>query len=133
MSLAAGALAFGRRFAATQAASTCRIERITPGSVLDDETGLYVDAKTLVYEGPCELVFSDVAARETTPQSQSVAEQNPVLKLPVEGTASVTVDDVGTLTAHPYDPGMVGLTFRVTGLHTRTFATTRRLPIEVLT
>ena len=112
--------------------SACLIERLSE-PVLDETTGLYTPTRTLVYEGKCDLQFGNTAARDVTPQAQTIVEQAPTLKLPVNGTASILPGDVGTLTAHPNDPDKVGMTFRVGGIHTRTWATMRRIPIEVLT
>lgn len=112
--------------------SECRIERLSE-PVLDEETGLYTPARLTVYEGKCGLEFANTSAREVTPQSQSVVEQAPMLKVPVGATAAILPGDVGTLTAHPNDSQMVGMQFRIAGLHTRTWGTMRRLQIEVST
>lgn len=111
--------------------STCSISRVT-GRTLDEETGEYVDTTVAVYSGPCEFRFDSEALNAVDGQGQILSEQRPLVKLPVEGSAGVQVDDVGTLTGHPLDSGMVGLSFRIAGVHTKTRATSRRLPVEVL-
>ena len=102
------------------------------GRTLNESTGEYTDTTTVVYSGPCEFRFDSEALNAVDGQGQILSEQRPLVKLPVEGSAGIQVDDVGTLTAHPLDAGMVGLKFRVAGLHSKTRATSRRLPVEVL-
>ena len=111
--------------------STCEIRRVT-GRTLNESTGQYTDTRTVVYSGPCEFRFDSEALNAVDGQGQILSEQRPLVKLPVVGSAAVRVDDVGTLTGHPLDSGMVGLTFRIAGVHTKTRATSRRLPVEVL-
>lgn len=111
--------------------STCTITRVT-GRALSESTGEYVDTLATVYQGPCEFRFDSEALNAVDGQGQILSEQRPLVKLPVEGSAAVQVDDVGTLTGHPLDAGMVGLKFRIAGVHTKTRATSRRLPVEVL-
>ena len=111
--------------------STCVIRRVS-GQVLSEVTGEYTPTTTTVYDGPCELRFDSSVLSPVDGQSQLLVQQQPLVKLPVEGSAGVTVDDVGELTGHPLDPGMVGLVFRVAGLHSKSRATARRLPVEVL-
>lgn len=125
-------LSVARKLNAISLTSTCIVERLG-APTLDDSTGLYTPARSTIYEGPCEIQFRDTASREATPQGQSLLEQSPVLKLPVDGTGEIRPGDVGRLTANPHDPAVVGLEFRVNGLHARTWATTRRIPIEVVT
>lgn len=111
--------------------STCTITRVT-GRVLSESTGQYTDTTTVVYLGRCELRFDSAMPNEVDGQARITTEQVPLLKLPVDGSAGVKVGDSGTLTAHPLDVGMVGLKFRVAGVHSKTRATARRLPLEVL-
>lgn len=131
MSAADGATRMGRRQAEALMTSTCTITRVT-GRALSESTGQYTDTTTVIYSGKCELRFDSEALNAVDGQGQILSEQRPLVKLPVEGSAGVQVDDVGTLTGHPLDAGMVGLTFRIAGIHTKTRATSRRLPVEVL-
>lgn len=131
MSAADGATRMGRRQAEALMSSTCTITRVT-GRVLSESTGQYTDTTTVVYSGKCELRFDSSVLNEVDGQARIATEQAPLLKLPVDGSAGVKVGDSGTLTAHPLDSGMVGLKFRVAGVHSKTRATARRLPLEVL-
>ncbi|MHB9004002.1 MAG: DUF6093 family protein [Coriobacteriia bacterium] len=131
MSVADGATLMGRRQAEALMTSTCEITRVT-GRTLSESTGQYTDVTAVVYSGKCELRFDSAKLNEVDGQGQILVEQSPVVKLPVDGSADVKVGDVGTLTGHPLDSGLVGLTFRVAGLHSKTRATARRLPVEVL-
>lgn len=131
MSIADGAISFGRRQAEALMTSACTITRVT-GRVLDESTGQYADTTSTIYSGKCELRFDSAVLNEVDGQARIATEQAPLLKLPVDGSAGVKVGDSGALTAHPLDAGMVGLKFRVAGVHSKTRATSRRLPLEVL-
>lgn len=132
MSLATGVTTFGRRHAEAQMISACIIRRIT-GRVLNESTGQYEDTWLTVYTGKCEFKFNHGSFEDIDAASQQMTQQRPILKVPVNGTANVEVGDVVELTAHPLDAGMVGQTFRIGGLHSKTFATSRRFPVEVTT
>jgi hypothetical protein len=121
----------GRRQAEALMVSECVVTRVT-GKAFNDETGLYEPTVETVYSGKCDFRFTGTAFREVDGQSQLLTEQHPVLKLPVDGSAGVRVDDEGVLTAHPLDAGLVGMKFRIAGENTRTYATARRLPVEVV-
>lgn len=131
MSIADGATRMGRRQAEALMTSACTITRVT-GRVLSESTGEYVDTLTTIYDGPCEFRFDSEVVSPVDAQSQLLTEQHPMVKLPVGTSAGVKVDDQGTLTVHPLDAGVVGLRFRIAGLHSKTRATSRRLPVEVL-
>lgn len=110
--------------------STCTITR-GGTDVWNEETGAYDSTAETVYTGPCRVRFPSTVVRETDAQNQFAVEQEPVLSLPVVGSELVTVDDVVTITANPFDTAMVGLTLRIAGVHTQTQATARRFPVEV--
>lgn len=111
--------------------STCTVNSAGE-PVWDEATGDYVPSGTTVYEGPCKLRFPSTVLRESDVQSQFVVEQEPMLALPVVGSELVSVGDVVTITANPFDAAMVGLKLRVAGVHTQTFATARRFPVELV-
>lgn len=132
MSIAGGTTRLGRRHAESLMVSKCVITR-TSDPTFNESTGEYTPTVTTVYSGKCEFRFNSTAFREVDGQSQLLTEQQPMLKLPVEGSAGVRVDDEGVLTEHPMDTGKAGMTFRIAGEHSKTFATSRRLPVEVTT
>lgn len=130
----AAALPGFRAEAESQMVSTCTIT--SDGvKVWDEETGGYVESGTTVYSGPCKLRFPPQgrSLRELDVQGQFLIEQEPLLSLPVAGSELVSPGDVVTITANPFDPAMVGLKIRIAGVHTQTFATARRFPVEVVT
>lgn len=137
MSVVGGLLSFGRRFGRTQMTATVIIRRKT-GTTPDTETGQLTPTWTDIYDGPAELLFRDNSPRDIDASGQRLAEQQPLIKLPIEGAkaidaARVRKDDVGEVTACEHDPGSVGVSFRVTGIFAKSNATSRRLPVEVLT
>lgn len=60
------------------------------------------------------------------------AEQRGVVWVPVVGTEAILTNDIVTITASSLDAGMVGKTFRVQGPFFETHATSRRLPVQVV-
>lgn len=114
--------------------STCTITRGGAEPVWNDATGDYdTAAGGTVYAGKCKIRFLSSVVRESDAQSQFVTEQEPTLYLPIDGSEAVTIGDTVFVTANPQDTGMVGKSFRVAGVHTQTYATQRRLPLEVVT
>lgn len=109
--------------------SACTITRAGTPTV-DPATGQMTGGTTTLYTGKCEIQFAGTQSGLKTPQGQQVAVQQPLLKLPVDGTAGVKTGDDVTLTVHPEDTGKVGMRLRVIGDFTRTYATARRLPVE---
>jgi hypothetical protein len=113
--------------------STCVIRRVT-GTELDEETLNTTPTYEVSYSGRCRVRFASTAApREVDAQSQLLVEQEPILHLPVVGSEGVRVGDVAEITANPHDPKLVGVRFRVAGVHSQTLGTARRFPIEVVT
>lgn len=136
MSVVGGLLGFGRRFGRTQMTATVIIRRKT-GTTKDTETGTITPTWTEIYDGPAELLFRDNSPRDVDAAGQRLAEQQPLIKLPIDGpsavaAANVRKDDVGEVTACEHDAGSVGISFRVAGIFAKSNATSRRLPVEVL-
>ena len=129
----------GRRFQESQFVSSCIIRRQV-GEVFNETIGEYEPVWDVVYSdadsddvgGPCLLKFGSPSVREVDAQSQQLVRQQPVLKLPVDTSAGVRVDDVAELTSNPLDPQRVGLKVRVSGDHVGTLTTARRFPVEVV-
>jgi hypothetical protein len=109
----------------------CLIDRKT-GSVLDEDTGDYVDTYATVYEGKCRVQDSGLSGHQVDAGDRPVELQTRTLQVPMTVTG-VKVDDRVQVTASVLDADLVGRTFRVTDLMHKTHATARRLPIEEVT
>lgn len=98
---------------------------------LDEETGQYTfTIPAPVYEGPCRYKAGGTAANTVDVQGQSLVEQADILSLPVRGSEAVTKDMVAVVSL-TFDDAV--LTVRVVADHRQTFATARRLPVELVT
>lgn len=124
------AVADGRAAAQALMDSVVRIRRRT-GQTRDPESGTMVPTWATVYEGPGRIRFSQADPRDTDAAGQRIAEQTPVVVLPIAGSGGIRVDDEGEVLSNPPDPAVVGLRFRVAGVHAQTHSTSRRLPVEV--
>lgn len=125
-------LSVGRRYAEAGMAWECVITRKT-GTVFNETTGLNVPTVVPVWAGPCDLQLPTPRVFARASQDQLLTEQQPILKVPVEGTADVTVGDDVVITASPTDPASVGLQLKVAGVHPATYSTARRLPVYAIT
>ena len=84
-----------------------------------------------VYEGPCQVQMPNVAEQEVEFAGASLTTQKLIVKVPISVTG-VEVGHVVTITA-ARDADLVDRTFKVVGLHHKTFATSRRLRCEEVT
>lgn len=125
-------LSVGRRYAEAGMSWTCTITRDT-GVTFDETTGFNVPTVEPVWAGPCDLQLPTPRVFARTSQDQLLTEQQPILKVPVEGTAGVTVGDDVVITSAPTDPDSVGLKLKVAGVHPATYSTARRLPVYAIT
>lgn len=135
MSVLRGLLGMGRRMQATTFTSTVQVKRAGP-KVMNPATGMLEPSWTTIYDGPAEVKFNDTRPRDTDAVGQRLSEQQPIVKFPVTGehaaaAALIRVDDQGTVTASTEDDALIGVTFRVTGMHWQSNATSRRIPVEV--
>jgi hypothetical protein len=121
----------GRQFAAARMTSTCEIRHET-GRTFNEDTGEYAPTYVIVYTGPCKVRFESPRVFIRDMQSELLAEQRPILFLPIEGTEDVAPNDIATITAAPLDAALVGMEIRINGQHTQTYATARRMPCEVI-
>lgn len=128
MSRVATLVGRGRAAAERLMVDTCIIDRRS-GSVLDEDTGQYVDTYTTVYSGKCRIQVTDPGGRAADAGEQTSQIQSLVLQVPMT-VSGVKVDDRVSLTASALDPDLVGRTFRVSDLMHKTHATARRLPVE---
>lgn len=100
--------------------------------VWSSEIGDYVTLPgTVVYAGRCEVQTTETVVRVTDAGASDVVVRRLVVKVPMSVTG-VRVDDVAEVTSSTLDPGLLDVKFRVTGNFAKTFATSRRLPVEEL-
>lgn len=128
---AEAALNAGRAAIEALMVDTCLIDRKT-GSVLDEDTGKYVDTYETVYSGKCRVQDSGLSGRRAEAGEQSFELQTRTLQVPITVTG-VRVDDRAQVTVSVLDPDLVGRTFRIADLFHKSHATARRLPIEEVT
>lgn len=132
MSIIAGTLTLGRRWAETRMTDTCRITRTVKG-VQNESTGKTGTTTETVYEGPCEFKADQVQATDREQSGQLLVTQDATLKLPIATSTAVTKGhDVEILTSAT-DPGLVGLRARVVGPFASAYTTARRFPVTVTT
>jgi hypothetical protein len=100
--------------------------------IFDPDTGSWIEpSATLIYDGRCEVqVDGRLVGREIDAGETEITTMRLTVKLPVDTSADVQIDDQVSVTASAHDPGLVGKLFRVTALHNKTFATARRLQVE---
>lgn len=131
MSLATGALGMGRSWAESLMTDTVRIIRRTPTGVLDETTGQPGYTEATIYEGKCRLVLRSNMVRDVDAQSQLLAIQGPRLDVPVAGTGDIKNADVFTMLTSETDAELVGVSGHISGMFPQSYATARRLPVEV--
>lgn len=114
--------------------STCDITRSTPADpAVDPETGvLNPPVVVVVYSGKCRVRFPYVRPEQILADGQQLAKNRGILWVPVAGTGGVRADDEAVLTGSVLDPDSVGMRFRVAAPFAETHATSRRLPVEVV-
>lgn len=111
----------------------CEVGTLSPGDVLNEETGEYEPVFTAVYTGACRFKASDTQVGEVDAGGQLLVEQDAVLKLPVLTSTAVRKDMQVRITASLTDPGLVGVTARIKGPFVSSYTTARRFPVEVTT
>lgn len=127
------ALARGRALADALMVTTVRIRRQT-GKAKNPVTGQIEPTWAVIYEGPARVRFGNTQPRDIDAAGQLLVEQSPTVSLPIGAdSALVRTNDEGTVLGNPPDPGLVGLDFRIAGIHAQTHATARRFPVEVTT
>lgn len=123
----------GRAFEERQMTDACEVGTLSPGDVLNEETGEYEPVFTAVYTGACRFKASDTQVGEIDAGGQLLVEQDAVLKLPVLTSTAVRKDMQVRITASLTDPGLVGVTARIKGPFVSSYTTARRFPVEVTT
>ena len=130
--IASGALAFGRALAESLMSDTVRVYRVETTSDFDPVTGEPVVVETDVYTGAGRLVLRSSVVRDVDAAMRLIGLQGPTLSVPVAGTEGIRGDDRFEVTASATDDALVGVSGVVKGGHPQTFATARRLPVEVV-
>ena len=130
--IAAGALALGRKVAEALMTDTVRVFRRTESGEFDDVTGEPEYTDTELYEGPGRLALRSSVVRDVDAGQQLQALQGPRLDLPVEGSGGIESGDRFEVLASVSDAALVGVSGVVSGGFPQTYATARRLPVEVL-
>lgn len=95
-----------------------------------EERGEYVETPATVYEGPARFRFTSASGRAVDDASAVVTVQAGIMSLPIDGTGSIPVGAVFTITASRSDEGNVGRRFRVNAIHPQTHSTARRFQVE---
>ena len=100
---------------------------------IDPETGLRASAPTAtVYSGKCKVQTYEPHESARASGDHVYTEQRYHLHLPI-GAGPIEVDDEALITAAFADSELVGKTYRIAGLHSKTFATAQRLLVDEIT
>lgn len=140
----AQALPYLRAQAESLMIDTCTISRPGAGKgQFNEATGKYdAPARVTIYgpgvephRGKCQLVIQSVtnASSSSNAGDRTAVVQGDVLKLPVDGTGTVSIGDVAKIVTSPTDPDLVDREFTVTGRRAMTHATARPLPVKEVT
>lgn len=120
-------LRHGRSRAEQGMRDTCVIRRHGDGQV-DDNSGEMTGGTTQIYDGRCRLQARTVTAQDdTTGQDQQLLVRLE-LQLPIAAPEPQVGDEV-EMTSAGNDPQIVGQTFRVRDLPTKSDATARRIGV----
>lgn len=136
-------LAEGRAAAVAIMLDACTITRVTgEEGPLDPETGLRTPAPTtVVYPLPGAVAPLDGRCKVQTYEPHESAresgdhvftEQRYHLHLPI-GAGPIQVGDTATITAAAADARLVGKSYRIAGLHTKSLATAQRVLVDEIT
>lgn len=111
--------------------TTGRVTRVV-GRVEDPVTREMVDEVVTVYLGMGRFKAANTQAGRSDIPGAVVVDQSATLSLPVgaPGAGDVRLNDVWEAIYNPYDPTLIGKRVRVTGVHSQTFATAHRFPVE---
>lgn len=118
----------GRAVAEQLMVDTCTIVRPAPAVFNEATLKLVPAAPFQVYAGPCQVQHGSggpVTAEEQAGDREAL-EQTRVVKLPV-AAVNVGLGDVVTVTACLLDPSLVGRTYVVRAVASKSYLTARRL------
>lgn len=129
----AAALPVLRAAAESKMVDSCTIVHVEESGDPDPATALPTTTRTTIYAGKCEYRAADTQARSMSSGGRQLVQQGAVLKIPVDapGSADIRVGDEATITLATNDPSTRPLVVAVSGTHAQTYATARRLPVEV--
>lgn len=129
----AAALPDLRAAAESKMVDTCTIVEVTTSGDPDPATSLPTRTSTTIYAGRCEYRAADTQARSIDSASRQLVQQGAVLKIPVNapGSADVRAGHIATITLAANDPTSPPVVVTVAGTHQQTYATARRIPVEV--
>lgn len=129
MTLLGGTLGLGRSMIAQRFTETFKVFRVT--SVLNEDTGLYVDTEVAVYASVVgQFKFPTLAVREREQGAQVPAVQDVTIKVAVASTPDVEVGHLWRCTASTVDASLVGRVVRTKGLPQAGQVTSWRYPVE---
>ncbi|WP_242089248.1 DUF6093 family protein [Curtobacterium sp. DN_7.5] len=122
-----------RAAAESKMVDSCTIVEVTTSGDPDPATSLPAETRTTIYAGKCEYRAADTQARSVDSGGRQLVQQGATLKIPVDapGSASVRVGHVATISLATNDPTASPVVVTVSGTHQQTYATARRLPVEV--
>lgn len=123
----AQALAAGRREAEALMLDSCTIRRVV--DVLTDADGNDIAVYESVYAGRCKVQTYEPYERSPESGGRTVVVQRYSVHVPV-GAGPFLPGDVITITASRFATHAVGATYRVAGLHEKTFQTAQRLLVD---
>lgn len=111
--------------------TTGRVTRVV-GRVEDPVTRELVDNVVTIYMGMGRFKAANTQAGRSAVPGAVVVDQSATLSLPIgaPGAGDVRLDDIWEAVYNPLDPTLVGKRVRVTGVHSQTFATAHRYPVE---
>lgn len=107
---------------------TCTITRPGAGE-WDEASGIYVTpgAPVTLYSGPCRVRRPNVAEREALAGDADWTLMGAILSIPVDGTPNDMLGANVHMDHCAGDPALTGRDLKVTGPHSQTDATARRL------
>lgn len=122
-----------RAAAESKMVDSCTIVEVTTSGDPDPDTSLPAETRTTIYAGKCEYRAADTQARSVDSGGRQLVQQGATLKIPVDapGSAAVRVGHVATIFLATNDLTADPVVVTVSGTHQQTYATARRLPVEV--
>jgi len=108
------------------------VRRATGETVEDPNTGEQTPVYAIVYTGMGRYKAANVQAGRAEIPGAIVVDQSATLSLPVgaSGAGDVRLNDIWECTANPFDASLIGRKMRITGVHSQTYATAHRYPVE---
>jgi hypothetical protein len=124
-----------RRIAETLMVDTCTITREGTGrGPFNAETGTYAPPERVeVYTGKCRVQIQSMNVAVSNAGDRVGVVQQAEWQGPVIGTEGVAVDDVIRIDVAVNDAALEGRELTVASLHTKSYATSRRLMIREAT